>query len=191
MISGLLLTNKKALVNCHNKGNCRNYTEDFVVPVPQLKGHILGGHCGGIDPAVVWHRNIEDTAEGTSDHSAHDRVVGSLGSKDLVHIHQLAAAQVHDVHSQHGNIGEMVLCAGSGVGVAHQLNSVASSEGEGVDASRDIANPVAVPNFHQRALEDSIEEDNISPGYYRIHLPPQTSPDNTTPLAYIEKRRPG
>jgi hypothetical protein len=66
---------------------------------------------------------------------------------------------------------------------------ISSSEGEGVDASRDIANPVAVPNFHQRALEDRIEEDNISPGYYRIHLPPQTSPDNTTPLAYIEKRR--
>jgi hypothetical protein len=48
---------------------------------------------------------------------------------------------------------------------------------------------VAVPNFHQRTLEDHIEEDNVSPGYFQIHFPPQNSPDITTPLAYIEKRR--
>ena len=35
---------------------------------------------------------------------------------------------------------------------------ISSSEGEEVDASRDIANPVAVLNFHQRALGDRINK---------------------------------
>ncbi len=35
---------------------------------------------------------------------------------------------------------------------------ISSSEGEEVDASRDIANPVAVLNFHQRALGDRIKK---------------------------------